>query len=85
MGFFSNKQVERRNRNQRGRRILEQYKTRKMREQELMRILKAAMDIAEKYKEERDNALGAAIVPTPNNDITHKDWIHVYGGEEKSS
>jgi hypothetical protein len=36
-------------------------------------------------KEERDFAIGAAIVPNPDSDITHKDWIHVYGGKEENS
>jgi hypothetical protein len=36
-------------------------------------------------KEERDFAMGAAIVPNPDSDITYEDWIHVYGREEENS
>jgi len=39
----------------------------------------------DKLLEERNYAMGAAIVPTPDSNITHKDWIHVYGGEEENS
>lgn len=45
-------------------------------------LLREAIDT---LKEERDYAMGAAIVPNPDSDITYEDWIHVYGGEKESS
>lgn len=45
-------------------------------------ILRESID---KLLEERNYAMGAAIVPTPDSNITYKDWIHVYGGEKENS
>lgn len=54
-------------------------KQEKKSEKEIMR------ELLHTLKEERDNAMGAAIVPNPDSNTTYEDWIHVYGGEEENS
>jgi hypothetical protein len=66
--------------------IVNQHRARsRMEKQEKKSEVLLMREAMNALKEERDFAMGAAIVPNPDSNTTYEDWIHVYGGKEENS